>query len=627
MVPPQLMLTNKNSGAAFWRLVWALVSMAALTSCGPPGPRALLKGEQLIHEGKYAQAIPKLEQATQQLPKNAQAWNHLGLAYHGNNQPLLAIRAYRQALVLDNKLAAARYNLGCLYLDQNELPNAIEQLTSYTYVQPNTPDGWVKLGTAQLRSSRLDLAERHFRTALDLQANNLEALNGLGLLQYQKRRYLESFRTFQSALAVNPKYPAALLNAAIAAQAIPANRPLALQFYHQYLALKPPPEDFDKIAPIAAQLDAELNPPKPAPVVVANPVKTNTVAVAQTNTTTRPVVVATSQTNALTARTNQVALAPRNPTNTVVVVPSSSNTVTVAHVPTNPAPIEVSRVDEGLVIKPAQELSAGPEPETKVSPPPSQPATMRVVPAPAVQDLSTNSSVALEQTPKPQKKGFFSRIFSGKAKTPSIPASPTVTPVPSSPEVYAANGNTPAPVPVVPPTPLVTRRYTYLSPSRPAAGNRAAAERFFADGARAQSAGILSQAIANYKRAVATDPAYFDAYFNLSLAAYEAGNWNDALSASENALAINPESQPARYSLALALRQAKYPQDAAEQLELILQRKSDDTRAHLTLANLYADQLHQPQLAREHYQKVLQLEPSHPKAASIRSWLASNPPG
>src|SRR3954464_971173 len=179
MVPPELMLTNKISGAAFSRVLWALVSMVVLTGCGPPGPRALLKGEKLIREGHYAEAIPKLEQATQQLPKNAQAWNHLGLAYHGNNQAMLAIRAYRQAIVLDNKLAAARYNLGCLYLDQNELPSAIEQLTSFTYVQPNAPDGWVKLGTAQLRSSRLDLAERHFRTALDLQANNLEALNGL----------------------------------------------------------------------------------------------------------------------------------------------------------------------------------------------------------------------------------------------------------------------------------------------------------------------------------------------------------------------------------------------------------------------------------------------------------------
>src|ERR1051325_5180179 len=370
MVPPQLMLTNKNSLRPFWLLFGAVASLLALTACGPPGPRALLKGEQLIREGHYDRAIEKLQQATELLPKNAQAWNHLGLAYHGNNQPLLAIRAYRQALVLDNKLAAARYNLGCLYLDQNDLPNAIEQLTSFTYVQPNAPDGWVKLGSAQRRAGRLDFAERHFRTALDLHTNNLEALNGLGLVQYQKRRYLESLRTFQSALAVNPKYAPSLLNAAIAAQAIPSNRQLALQFYHQYLALKPPPDDLDKIVVIADQLDLELNPNRAPAVLATRPApKTNLVAVA-TNAV-RPVSVASANTNAtpIARATNtnqvavspQVALAPRVPTNSVVLSPST-NTVTVVHVATNTAPVEVARVEDGLVIKPAQELSAGPDP-------------------------------------------------------------------------------------------------------------------------------------------------------------------------------------------------------------------------------------------------------------------------
>src|SRR5258706_10369196 len=105
MVPPQLMRTNKIPGRTIWPLFWIVLGIVALTACGPPGPRALLKGERLIREGKYEQAIEKLQQATQLLPRNAQAWNHLGLAYHANHQPLLAIRAYRQALPLVNNLA------------------------------------------------------------------------------------------------------------------------------------------------------------------------------------------------------------------------------------------------------------------------------------------------------------------------------------------------------------------------------------------------------------------------------------------------------------------------------------------------------------------------------------------
>src|SRR5438034_5207096 len=106
MVPPELMLTNKISGQAnegdlsvaqisnlLYRrfpigirnrsqLLFSLLVIAfCLTACGPPGPRALLRGERLIRDGKYDKAIQKLQQATQLLPRNAQAWNYLGVAY------------------------------------------------------------------------------------------------------------------------------------------------------------------------------------------------------------------------------------------------------------------------------------------------------------------------------------------------------------------------------------------------------------------------------------------------------------------------------------------------------------------------------------------------------------------
>src|SRR5437899_606035 len=286
----------------------SVVSPRSIIGC----TRSIMKGERLVREGKYPEAVTQLERATQLLPKKAQAWNYLGLAYHANSQPLLAIRAYRQALTLDNKLSAARFNLGCLYLDQNDLPAAIEQLTSYTYVQPNAPEGWVKLGTAQLRANRLDLAERNYKAALEIQANNVEAFNGLGLIQFQKRRYVDAFHTFQTALAHNPNYGPALLNAAIAAQYVPANRQTALHLYRQYLALQPRPDDYDKISAIANQLDAELNPVKTPPAVAASASKSNTLAAAAgTNSQARLTNTTATATATPLVKTNLVVLGPK----------------------------------------------------------------------------------------------------------------------------------------------------------------------------------------------------------------------------------------------------------------------------------------------------------------------------
>jgi Tfp pilus assembly protein PilF len=58
---------------------------------------------------------------------------------------------------------------------------------------------------------------------------------------------------------------------------------------------------------------------------------------------------------------------------------------------------------------------------------------------------------------------------------------------------------------------------------------------------------------------------------------------------------------------------------------MIIASKPGEVRAHLTLANLCAQTLHDPAQARRHYQKVLELEPANPHASDIRFWLAANP--
>lgn len=165
-------------------------------------------------------------------------------------------------------------------------------------------------------------------------------------------------------------------------------------------------------------------------------------------------------------------------------------------------------------------------------------------------------------------------------------------------------------------------RYTYTYPVKPAPGNRAEAERVFAQGVQAQRGEHLNDAIAAYRRALQGDPSFYDAWYNLGLAATEASNLPTALSAYETALALRPESLDARYNFALALKQANYPLDAARELEKLLAVFPNDPRAHLAVANLYAQQLHEPAKARPHYLKVLETDPRNPQAGAIRYWLA-----
>jgi tetratricopeptide (TPR) repeat protein len=169
-------------------------------------------------------------------------------------------------------------------------------------------------------------------------------------------------------------------------------------------------------------------------------------------------------------------------------------------------------------------------------------------------------------------------------------------------------------------------RYAYRSPGKPVPGNRADAERLFVQGEQAYQARRLSEAVQSYRLAAQADPSFFDAHYNLGLADTEAGNLSAALAAYENALAVRPRSLDARYNLALVLKQANYLTDAVMELERVLGMYPNESRAHLVLGNLYAQQFHDPARARQHYLRVLESDPHNPQAGTIRYWLAANPP-
>lgn len=165
----------------------------------------------------------------------------------------------------------------------------------------------------------------------------------------------------------------------------------------------------------------------------------------------------------------------------------------------------------------------------------------------------------------------------------------------------------------------------YQSPAVPQASDRHAAEQVLVAGQQAQSVGRTAEAIQAYRRAGQLDGSYFEAHYLLGLAAFEARSFRLALSAWETALALRPDSADARYNFALTLKASNYPKDAADELEKLLALHPDEARGHLTLGNLYAEQLHDVPRARRHYGRVLQLDPRNPQAQAIRYWLVANP--
>lgn len=546
-----------------------------LAGCSDPASRALLKGEKLLQQGHYAKAVAELETATRLLPRNAQAWNHLGLALHYQKQYATAQQAYRQALAIDHNLASARFNLGNLFYEHNDFANAIDQLTSYTLLQPRSIDAWLRLGSAQLQAKRYDLAERSFRAALELQPGSCEALNGLGNVAFYRRRVQDALNYFSRALALDTNYAPAILNTAVATHQSLNNRQQALRGYRNYLALMPQSQNADAVKAAAAQLEVELAPP--AAIVTNRPpvlaAKTNPPPAAARS----PSPMPTSAAPILVQKPATVPIVPSKPTVTQV---TQTNKATQAppKVVAAQSEIEVTKLPDDLVIRP-------------------------------VQDLGPNARGGDSGTNSAQQTGANVSAGGDSSRAAKQTLLARLNPFSAKPKVASSNGGA---------------RYTYLSPVRPTAGNRTEAEKHFAAAVKAQRSGDVRAAFAGYKKAIDADPAYFEAHYNRGLAAYQISNWQESLRAYEYALALRPDSIDGRYNFALALKAANYLDDAAQQLGQILQARPDESRAHLSLGNLYAYKLNQPQLARQHFSKVLEYDPQNPQASEIRFWLASH---
>jgi tetratricopeptide (TPR) repeat protein len=490
-----------------------LLALLVLVGCSPPGRRNLLLGERLIQEGRPAEAIEPLQAAVALLATNApacaQAWNYLGLAYHYANRPSEAAQAYQNALTKDFNLVVVRFNRGCLFLEQGNLPGALNELTTYTTHFPKDALGWTKLGTAQMRARMLEPAERSYQRVLELSPSPPEAataLNNLGLCLAVRRRPNDAFKYFNAALKHQTNYPPALLNQAIVAQQQLNDRALALDRYRAYLEVAGPSPHFDAVSNLASLIEADLRPRvivtnPPLTLVVASnlpPKPTNSVAVVRTS---EPPMIATStlpappvQPTSAPPATNVVratvtpspepAPAPPVPPATQTVAqavtslpppPSLPPTNQVKPTQVEPAPVEPARTVEVAVAPtpsstpqptpeppppPMEVVQLEPEPEVKIAAdlaPPDKPAAASLSP-PAAQGAPAPGEAAAtapnsEKTnePKTKKKSFVQRLnplgwFGGKDKEEKPRKTESApTPLPSPRKTPAEPGRTLSP--------------------------------------------------------------------------------------------------------------------------------------------------------------------------------------
>jgi Tfp pilus assembly protein PilF/4-amino-4-deoxy-L-arabinose transferase-like glycosyltransferase len=161
-------------------------------------------GTELIRAGRPAEAVPLLEQASAQAPREAPPHFNLGLALDGVGDTRRAIDEFAEAVHLRPDDAAARENLAGDLWRADRRPEAIVQYQEGARLRPADALAQNNLATALLQDGKIADAVPHLEAALKLKPDYAEAHSNLALVDQSLGNVPAALQHFAEAARLRP---------------------------------------------------------------------------------------------------------------------------------------------------------------------------------------------------------------------------------------------------------------------------------------------------------------------------------------------------------------------------------------------------------------------------------------
>ena len=180
---PDMRLAYLRLGYVLWDGGAPAEAIAALRSglvaIGPNVDLEARLGTYLAETGKAAEAIPLLERTTRADPRNGEALNGLGIAYARQGQAGRALGAFNRALTANPRDVYAHENIGTVHLQQDDFAAARAAFVRALENEPRSSRAHAGLGVVARQQNRLDDAIGHWRTAVEIDSKNFDAMFNL----------------------------------------------------------------------------------------------------------------------------------------------------------------------------------------------------------------------------------------------------------------------------------------------------------------------------------------------------------------------------------------------------------------------------------------------------------------
>jgi type IV pilus biogenesis/stability protein PilW len=169
--------------------------------------RIFNRGKLLHQEQQYREAIKEYQAALKLDDQNPFVFNALGLAFAALRDFAPALKAFNQALALNPDLTDVYNNIGMVYSEQGAKEKAFEAF-SRAVRNPNytTPEkALYNMGNLYLEDGNLELAEMHFRRAVEKQAKFALGYRGLAKVYLKMNQVDLAVAQFEKAVELAPE--------------------------------------------------------------------------------------------------------------------------------------------------------------------------------------------------------------------------------------------------------------------------------------------------------------------------------------------------------------------------------------------------------------------------------------
>lgn len=160
----------------------------------------LQKALKNVENATPEQAITQLTDLLKQLPDDPAIWFNLGRAYDLKGQPAKAVKFFRQALRLSPDSPSIWLRFGTVLLKQKSYAEAEASLQKAHDLAPESIDILLVLGEALVQQGKLEKAFDCCKKMLSIDPACVEAMYNLAYLQLRKGDYQAGFANFEARL-------------------------------------------------------------------------------------------------------------------------------------------------------------------------------------------------------------------------------------------------------------------------------------------------------------------------------------------------------------------------------------------------------------------------------------------